>query len=306
MKNKVKIFVVPYFGEFPNYFQLWLNSCRQNPSFSWLVITDAKYSNYSVPSNVIFKKSSLIEVKTIIQKNFNDEIKLDNPYKLCDYRPVFWQLLDYYKLEYDFWGYCDLDVIFGKLSNFITSQKLMIYERIYSEGHLTLISSNKVSKNSFKLTGPNLTFEKVISTYKNLGFDEHHGLNAIWKKNKLSFFEDKSIVIDFDPRYAQTHMTYLPNNKKNQIFIYEKGQVYQIYLENNKLHKKEYCYIHFQKRKMFVPPNFNNSEIYQINENGFFLIDIDDIISQLNLKSKIPLIDELRNWYRFFRNNYKL
>lgn len=34
------IIIVPYFGEFPNYFQLFLNSCKYNESINWVIITD--------------------------------------------------------------------------------------------------------------------------------------------------------------------------------------------------------------------------------------------------------------------------
>ncbi|WP_368731163.1 DUF6625 family protein [Lacticaseibacillus paracasei] len=32
-------FVIPYFGNFPNYFQLFLNSCKKNPHYDWLFFT---------------------------------------------------------------------------------------------------------------------------------------------------------------------------------------------------------------------------------------------------------------------------
>lgn len=31
--------IIPYFGKLPNYFQLWLESCKNNDSFTWLVFT---------------------------------------------------------------------------------------------------------------------------------------------------------------------------------------------------------------------------------------------------------------------------
>ncbi|MGZ1250167.1 DUF6625 family protein [Lactobacillus delbrueckii subsp. bulgaricus] len=44
-------FIVPYFGKLPNYFQLFLNSCRLNKNFKWIIVTDDKTS-YSWPQNV--------------------------------------------------------------------------------------------------------------------------------------------------------------------------------------------------------------------------------------------------------------
>lgn len=46
-----KIFIVPYFGKFPNYFQLILNSCEKNSDFNWLIITDIE-GEYNYPKNV--------------------------------------------------------------------------------------------------------------------------------------------------------------------------------------------------------------------------------------------------------------
>ena len=51
--------------------------------------------------------------------------------------------------KYDFWGYCDLDLIFGDIRKFVNEEVLNTYEKIYNRGHLTLF---KNSLNSFLLT----------------------------------------------------------------------------------------------------------------------------------------------------------
>ena len=56
MKNKV-IFIIPYFGNFNNYFQLFLNSCATNSDFSWLIVTDNN-EKYDFPRNVLLKQMS--------------------------------------------------------------------------------------------------------------------------------------------------------------------------------------------------------------------------------------------------------
>ena len=50
MKKKI-CFIIPYFGNFKNYFQLFLNSCRLNSDINWLIITDNK-DEYDYPKNV--------------------------------------------------------------------------------------------------------------------------------------------------------------------------------------------------------------------------------------------------------------
>lgn len=43
--------IIPYFGEFKNYFQLFLNSCANNPTINWLIFTDSDQA-YFYPDNV--------------------------------------------------------------------------------------------------------------------------------------------------------------------------------------------------------------------------------------------------------------
>ncbi|WP_333562533.1 DUF6625 family protein, partial [Lactobacillus amylovorus] len=33
-------FIIPYFGHFNNYFQLFLNSCKYNSNYDWIIFTD--------------------------------------------------------------------------------------------------------------------------------------------------------------------------------------------------------------------------------------------------------------------------
>lgn len=59
-------FVIPYFGRFPNYFQLFLNSCKYNPDFNWLIFSDDT-SFYDFPPNVRLVKMTFNELKEHVQ-----------------------------------------------------------------------------------------------------------------------------------------------------------------------------------------------------------------------------------------------
>ena len=43
--------IVPYFGRLPDYFQTFLDSCRPNEGFEWIIFTNDK-TEYSYPENV--------------------------------------------------------------------------------------------------------------------------------------------------------------------------------------------------------------------------------------------------------------
>jgi hypothetical protein len=46
-----------FFGKFPQYIDLWLNSCACNPTVDWLVFTDQELND--APQNVYLIKTSL-------------------------------------------------------------------------------------------------------------------------------------------------------------------------------------------------------------------------------------------------------
>ena len=45
------VILLPYFGKFNNYFELWLNSCRENSDFDWLIFSDVDLC-IALPKNV--------------------------------------------------------------------------------------------------------------------------------------------------------------------------------------------------------------------------------------------------------------
>ena len=120
MITKRAALIIPYFGgEFPNYFQLFLNSCEKNQDFTWMIFTDNR-TKYRYPNNVKKISMSFGEMVSRVRSKFDFEICLDRPYKLCDYKCAYGYIFGDYLKEYDFWGHSDCDLIYGRLSDFIT------------------------------------------------------------------------------------------------------------------------------------------------------------------------------------------
>jgi hypothetical protein len=57
-------------------------------------------------------------------------VNIKHSYKLCDFKPaygfIFFELIE----NYDFWGYCDIDIIFGSIRDFITKEILESHDLI--------------------------------------------------------------------------------------------------------------------------------------------------------------------------------
>lgn len=171
-------FVVPHFGQFKNYFPAFIESCRKNSTVDWLVFTDNSVEN--VPENVHVFKISFEQLRNKIQQCFDFEICLNAPYKLCDYKPAYGHIFEEFLTDYDFWGYCDSDLIFGNIRYFITDSVLEQHERIFSRGHCQLF--HNTDRNRFFYRNQKIVdYKAVYTTQRNCSFDEWAGISIAWK-----------------------------------------------------------------------------------------------------------------------------
>lgn len=93
-------FVLPYYGRFPSYFQLFLDSCGGNPDFDWLVFTDDHYP-YDYPDNVHVRHETFEDMRRRVMGRIDAPVNLDSPYKLCDFKPTYGLVFSEYLQEYD-------------------------------------------------------------------------------------------------------------------------------------------------------------------------------------------------------------
>lgn len=274
--NKI-VFIVPYFGRFNNYFQLFLNSCEKNSNYNWIIITDDK-RNFYYPKNVEVIYESFEKLKEQIQTKFeNIEISLDNPYKLCDYKPTYGYIFEKNIEKYDYWGYCDVDLIFGNIEKCLDMKKIKKYDKIGVLGHFTIFRNTKELRELFL---NDERYKEVLTSPKSFKFDEEYGedygnsINNIFqKKNKkvyniinLADIYVKSSNFKLT-NYNNEEKKYFVENYKKNLFVYDDGNLKRYTVENNKLVTTEYLYIHLQKRSMNV--NINNFNKYKIIPNSF-------------------------------------
>lgn len=266
--SKKLILIVPYFGKLPNYFKLWLKSCDANRSINWIIFTDDT-TEYTYPKNVIRIIISFDQLREKISNIFNFEIKLDTPYKLCDYKVAYGVIFNEFIKGYDFWGYCDLDMIFGDLRKFITDNVLNKYNKILNRGHLTIYKNTNEVNNYFKLKFGDFDYRRVFSTDVTVGFDEWNGIHKILKYHGIDQYHDE-FICDINYKVSKLKNTN-SKNYKHQVFYWDNGKVYHQYLDKDGLEKRnEVAYIHFQKR-VFYKTSLNNeaSSSFYITPYGF-------------------------------------
>lgn len=287
--NKI-VFICPYFGKLPKYFDLVLESCRYNDTIDWMIFTDDK-TKYNYPLNVKVEYISFEEIVKYIQDRVPFEIELKKPYKLCDYRPLYGYIFRSYINEYDFWGYCDFDCIFGRIRKFLTNDIFDNYDRILCLGHMSLYNNNLNKLIEFELKNNNFIRMILKNGNNSYHFDES-GINLILKKYDKKTYIKRDIIADIyclsKPfRIIQSSFDYnvseLENKMiskiRNEKYVFEfKDGIISGYYINNNIKKKEYIYIHLQKRPMNKKTNVVNK--YLIVPNEFIdwkNINIEDI-----------------------------
>lgn len=266
--------IIVYFGDFPDYFQLWLNSCRYNSSIDFLIFTDNDMS-YDVPSNVKFIKTNLKKIKEIAQRKFDFNISLEYSYKLCDYKPAYGLIFEEYLTNYDFWGYCDIDVIFGNLRKFLDEDYLCNYDKIYRAGHFTLYKNDEKNKLGFeKIMDENngYLYKSVFSTDSSFYFDEFYGIFKLYgKDDNYQMYSNLDVIADISHKYNE-FMVVEQFSKKNFAFRWNTDssncELIGLYKDkNNKIVEKEFMYVHLQKRNMKICNTINDN--YFIIPNKF-------------------------------------
>lgn len=259
MKYKIAL-VIPYFGKFNNQFELFLKSCSKNPTIMWFIFTDDKYQ-YDYPPNVIVNYMSFSELKNKIQSFYDFDISLSTPYDLCDFKVAYGEIFKEYLKEYDFWGYCDIDVIFGNVRKFITDDILETFDKILIRGHFTLFRNTKYINSLYRsdIDGE-VRYKSVFSESGTHHFDEGlpnqvKGINRIFNDQKIEIY-DQYIFADIAVnRYAFIQADNINDDEeraksKHSVFAWENGSLYRYYLENNSIQNEEFMYIHLQKREM--------------------------------------------------------
>jgi hypothetical protein len=117
------VIIIPYFGKkLPVYFSLYLNSIEDNKDIDFMFFTDIEIRE-KTPPNFLVKKISIIEFNelTYDATGINPRIS-DYLYKLCDLKPLYGVIFQEYILDYDYWGFGDVDLIYGNLSDYLLEQ----------------------------------------------------------------------------------------------------------------------------------------------------------------------------------------
>ena len=284
--------IIVYYGSLPNYFQLYLDSLSLNIGILKIIfITDIDFSNYKIPENFIHILLPIISTKKRIVSYFKNYHKikvkkdvLPFAYKLCDFKVIYkFLFLDILEnngiTENDYWGWSDCDLIYGNLFKNITNINAL--EFIGWNGHFTAIRNNKLYDN-YILNMKDLVEQLLSPRYELI---DEKGYRIMLKKyviGKLPYLCLKDInpktnvmyILDVMPmpsnplkRFHAKLYSVKDDGEEIKYILFDKKNK-QLVVEFTNKNRKEFVYVHLQKRKMKI--NFHNyTDIFYINHDSF-------------------------------------
>jgi len=237
--------IVTWFGPLPTYFPAWLKSAEYNSSIDFFCFFDHEFKSNA--SNIHIVKTTMKKEISRIAKATGEKITIENAYKFCDLRPFFGLAYQEYIKEYAFWAYCDIDMVFGNLRNFLTDDILSKYDRFYEYGYLSVFRNNDQMNHLYDLPGGIYSRNEIFRGKAKCTPEEQYGLYRISEKNNIKWFREKNFA-DFYIPYS----SYILNQRENydeQVFYWEYGKVVRAYVENDVVKTDEMAFLHWQKRK---------------------------------------------------------
>lgn len=176
-KNKPELssicIVIPYFGKWPVWMPYYLETCRFNSTIDWLFYTDCGTPE-ELPPNVKIIDITYHDYCELVSQKLALHFYPENPYKLCDIKPLLGYIHAIELQGFDFWGFGDIDLVYGDLRAYFTQQRLAHKELFATHarrisGHLCLLRNTEQMCTAFQRVK---NWQALISNLEHVAFDE--------------------------------------------------------------------------------------------------------------------------------------
>ncbi len=179
------VIMIPYFGPWPDWINLFVESCARNPTIHWIIFTDNAPPENIAP-NVRYFISSLDDYCAEISRKLNVRFRPQSAYKLCDARPMLGYVHGELIRDYDFYGYGDLDLVYGNIrealpNSLLKNSDVVSCHSFLLSGHLALFRNTFRMRNSFRFIPK---WKRQLSAPQHVALDESHYSKIFRKSGK--------------------------------------------------------------------------------------------------------------------------
>jgi hypothetical protein len=161
-----------WFGPYPRWMPAFLQSCATNPDVDWLLLTDHPAPAVALP-NVRFERLTFPAFLELASAKTGMPVRKEG-YSQVDLKPAYGAIFEDFTAGYDFWGHCDIDLLWGRVRHFVTDDLLERHAILSSRkhatsGHFTLFRNTPEVNNVYRgVPG----WEQMFADPKLHAFDE--------------------------------------------------------------------------------------------------------------------------------------
>jgi len=265
------VLLMPWFGPWPAWMELFLSSCRFNPTVKWVLLSDQPCPSH-LPDNVALVPLSMGEFSGLVATRLDlPGFNLVQAYKVCDLRFAFGRIFAEHIQGYDLFGFGDLDVVYGNLRAFLTDE---------------VLSHNVVSCHKHRLSGHFCLFANT---------EVNHDLYLEVEDWRGKFMDPRHLAVDDRTKFTRPNSLYFesfntPHCRQivwtNGLRRYPREWYWKQGRLTNNMDAREFLYFHFMVWKggrcgrMFGGGQFERLPVlihdapagagWRINERGFW------------------------------------
>lgn len=170
MESRVAL-IVSWFGEFPEWFNLFARSVAANPIISYHIWTDTKMPCDAPNIHCHYIKFG--EYCEMVSEKLNISFHPNHPYKLCDLKPFLPFIHAEEIADYEFVGFADIDLIYGNMQDHL----LRFIDKIdFFSGHGDRVAGHfffmRNTAQNRKLAFKIKNWKNFLTSKTNYGIDE--------------------------------------------------------------------------------------------------------------------------------------
>ena len=257
--------VIAYFGNWPVWIDYYLKSCTENTDFHWLIFSDCQPIT-ELPPNVRVEHLNKAGLEKMVSATLGTTYHLSRGYKLVDLKPAYGHIFAEWLRDYAFWGYADLDVIYGDISYWITPAVLNNYDIVTASdrllvGHFTILRN---CDRMVMLYTQCTDYLQILCSEIAEGFDEK-GFNVLAQRlasqNALRLLQwnikEEDIILRL-------------NRRRNFVILWRDGQLWDAII------LRRLSYFHFMESKwsqdFLASPRLAVCNTFYIHPTGIYAV----------------------------------
>jgi hypothetical protein len=270
-------FVVVYTGTWPRWCQVFFDSVGRN-SLIDLVLVCTSIPPCPLPGNVHIFPITVEELTSRLRLATGLKLNPITGHKLCDFRPFFGLAFRDLLTGYGFWGFCDVDMIFGDLSKLLTPEFLAQMDAFTAHnkqlvGHFTLLRNNeRMNRLGFEMED----WQAACLSPANAMVDEKQFSDVLAKAADIKWVKTNTLASELDRTFCRFGITF---GFRGEVAYLDADETALVEVNGNRViysdarRQTEVLYVHFMGLKHWwhwldYRPGEKNSRFSRVGYGG--------------------------------------